>query len=124
MNWDIENWLKCLKKQINRKRKRTDDISIDTDEMTKELKYVAITSLEEAISTYNLSGRKLTRLLTKIQDQLTQTRHLLNINSIDDKEFSLMIIAFSSIIIELIDELKLEIYSSDLLINILLQLKI
>lgn len=110
MNSDIENWLEYLKQYGSRKRKHQDDFDIDVDDMCNELRLMAIYSLEDVIKEHHFTGRKLSSFLTNLENTLKQTKIAFSGNDID-KEFSLMIAAFTAMMIDLVNEIKLEIYS-------------
>ena len=68
MNPDIESWLNFIKKSSSgKKRKRSDD-DIDDDLLVKELRYMAIEGLEGLIKEYKLKGRRLTGLLSILEE--------------------------------------------------------
>lgn len=110
MDPEIENFLNF----INKKRKRDDDNDnndINNDNFIKELNYMAIESLENIIDEYKLKGRKLTSFLNLLEDTFEYSKnHFQNLNN--KKESNLLISAYSSIIKNIISELKLEIYSN------------
>ena len=100
MNPDIENWLSHLNK--NRKRKRNNDENDENDDyLINELRIMAIDSIEDLIKEYKLSGRKLTILLTNIEETLVHTKSAL-LDTYINKEMSLMIVAYTSIVNEII----------------------
>ena len=118
MNPDIESWLNFYKKKGGTKRKRSDE-NVDDQLLIKELKYMAIEGLENVIKEYNLSGRKLTGLLTILEETFTNCKITLsNSDKFNDKEFNLLLNAYITIVIETIQELKLEIYSEGKKFNI------
>jgi endopeptidase La len=119
MNPDIESWLNFIKKSSSgKKRKRSDD-DIDDDLLVKELRYMAIEGLEGLIKEYKLKGRRLTGLLSILEETFTKCINTIpNSSKYDDKEFNLLLIAYSTIIIELIQDLKLELYSNNKEFNI------
>ena len=114
MNSDIEHWLNYIKK--NKKRKRSEDIYIDSDEIIKSLKLVAVKGLEDIIKDLKLKGRRLTKTLTDSENLFCKSKIIYyndykKCKDSKEKEYYLMIIAFSSCAIEVIKEIKLEIYS-------------
>ena len=109
MNSDIEKWVEYLK-QSSRKRKHPDDYEINSDEMINELRLMAICSLEDIIAGHNFRGRKLTNFLNTLENTLKQTKLAFNDDQVD-MEFSLMISAFTSVMIDLVNNIKIEIYS-------------
>ncbi len=111
MDTDISAWLDYLNKNNNRKRKRDETEDINSDEIINELKLMGIYSLEDIIKENNFKGRQLTSLLNRIEESLKKSKIVFNDEEIDH-EFRLMVLAFSSIIIELINDIKLEIYSN------------
>ena len=116
MNPDIENWLSHLNK--NKKRKRNNDDNDDNDDyLINELRIMAIDSIEDLIKEYKLSGRKLTILLTNIEETLIHTKSALLDTDIN-KEMSLMIVAYTSIVNEIIEEIKLESYTKGKKFNV------
>ncbi len=119
MNPDIESWLNFIKKSSSgKKRKRSDD-DIDEDLLVKELRYMAIEGLEGLIKEYKLKGRRLTGLLSILEETFTNCINTIsNSNKYEDKEFNLLLVAYSTIIIELIQDLKLELYSNNKEFNI------
>ena len=119
MNPDIESWLNFYKnKSNNKKRKRSED-NDDDDLMIKELRYMAIEGLEGVIKEYNLNGRKLTSLLNVLEETFNNCKiTLFNSNKFDDEEFNLLLNAYSTVVIEVIQELKLSIYSEGKNFNI------
>ena len=119
MNPDIESWLNFIKKSSSgKKRKRSDD-DIDEDLLVKELRYMAIEGLEGLIKEYKLKGRRLTGLLSILEETFTNCINTIpNSSKYDDKEFNLLLVAYSTIIIELIQDLKLELYSNNKEFNI------
>ena len=87
--------------------------------LIKELNYMAIEGLENVINEYNLSGRKLTGLLTILEETFNNCKITLSTsNKFDDEEFNLLLNAYSTIVIETIQELKLAIYSEGKKFNI------
>ena len=109
--------LTFIKKRAVQKE-RSDD-NFDDDLLIKELKYMAIEGLENVINEYNLSGRKLTGLLTILEETFNNCKITLSTsNKFDDEEFNLLLNAYSTIVIETIQELKLAIYSEGKKFNI------
>ena len=104
--------LESLVKFMNKKRKRDDDYEIEPDNIVKELRYISLEGLQEIIKEYKLSGRKLTSLLGILEDTFKNCKDTLtNSPEYNDKEFNLLIIAYSTVTIEIIQDLKIEIYS-------------
>ena len=118
MNPDIENWLSHLNKNKNKKRKRNNDETDENDDyLINELRIMAIDSIEDLIKEYELSGRKLTIMLTNIEETLVHTKSSLLDTDIN-KEMSLMIVAYTSIVNEIIEEIKLESYTKGKKFNV------
>ena len=107
MNPEVENLFNYIKK----KRKREDD-DISIEDIIKELKYIALEGLEQIIKEYKLKGNKLTMLLNILEETFNSCKDTLDPSSNENKEFNLLIIAYSTIIIEIIQDLKLELYSN------------
>ena len=116
MNPDIENWLSHLNK--NKKRKRNNDEPDENNDYSiNELRIMAIDSIEDLIKEYELYGRKLTIMLTNIEETLVYTKSSLLDTDIN-KEMSLMIVAYTSIVNEIIEEIKLESYTKGKKFNV------
>merc|ERR1711935_1259117 len=96
--------LESLVKFMNKKRKREEE-EIDPNNIIKELRYISLEGLQEVIKEYKLSGRKLTSLLGILEDTFNSCKDtLINSQQNNEKEFNLLII-------EIIQDLKIEIYS-------------
>jgi hypothetical protein len=108
MNNDLDDWIKFMKKTHKRKH--------NENELINELKLMAINNIEEAILKSNLKGRHLTIFLSSIEETFSHSKLVLNDQ---DEEFSLTLNAFVYILVELIQELKNEIYSRGKKFNIL-----
>jgi len=107
MNPDLESLVKIM----NKKRKR-EDKEIKIDNIVKELNYISLEGLEEIIKEYKLSGRKLTSLLGILEDTFDNCKNTVTQSpQYDDKEFNLLIIAYSTVTIQIIQNLKIDIYS-------------
>jgi len=103
--------LESLVKFMNKKRKREEE-EIDPNNIIKELRYISLEGLQEIIKEYKLSGRKLTSLLGILEDTFNSCKDtLINSPQDNEKEFNLLLITYSTVIIEIIQDLKIEIYS-------------
>ena len=99
MNNDLDQWLSFMKR--TNKRKHNDD------ELVNELRLMAINNIEETILKSKLRGRQLTSFLTTIEETFSHSKLVFDDQ---DKEFGLTLNAFVYILVEIIQELKDEIY--------------
>ena len=99
MNNDLDNWLSFMKR--TNKRKYNDD------DLVNELRLMALTNLEESILKSKLRGRQLTYFLTTIEETFSHSKLVFGVQ---DEEFGLTLNAFVYILIEIIQEIKDEIY--------------
>jgi len=107
MNNDLDDWLSFMKR--THKRKHNDD------DLVNELRLMAINNLEETILKSQLKGRQLTLFLTTIEETFTHSKLVF---ADQDQEFGLTLNAFIYILVELIQEMKDEIYSSGKKFNV------
>ena len=101
MNNDLDDWLSFMKK--THKRKHNEDVLVN------ELRLMAINNLEETILKSKLRGRQLTIFLTTIEETFSHSKLVFGDQ---DEEFGLTLNAFVYILVEIIQEMKDEIYSS------------
>lgn len=116
MNPEIESWLDFVKNNNNnknKKRKRSiESDDIDSDIIINELNNMALEGLEIITEEYDLKGRKLTNLLNVVEETFRGCKEGIGQTSDNvDEEFNLLLMAYSSVVIDLIQDLKLEIYT-------------
>ena len=99
MNNDLDNWISFMRKTHKRKH--------NEDDLVNELRLMAINNLEETILKSKLRGRQLTIFLTTIEETFSHSKLLF---SDQDEEFGLTLNAFVYILVEIIQEMKDEIY--------------
>jgi ATP-dependent Lon protease len=104
MDNDLDNWIKYMKYTNKRKR---DKININF--LIDELKLMAINNIDETIKNNNMKGRQLTQFLSGVEDTFKNGEIVCDDQ---DKEFELTIKAFIYVLLDVIKDLKLELYAS------------
>ena len=125
---DIDNWLNYLEKLDKKdqskpikKRKKNDQ---ERTNNLNELKTSGIDNLYSTIEECKFKGRELTNFLSKLEFTFTTTRNMLRNEKKDDNDyFVLLLIALCSVMIEIIQDLKLESYENGRKFNVLKYLR-
>ena len=126
MDTDISNWLNFVEKEegkINKKTKSKKRKREDNDKHLTDLKVTAIDNIYTSVEEMNVKGRELTNFLSKLEYTFVTTKHLLKRDSKGDDGMVLLLLALSSIMIEVIQDIKLESYEQGRKFNIFKYLK-
>jgi endopeptidase La len=117
MDTDISNWLNF----INSSKKRKAGRMLDKDDITtlSELKLTAVENIRNCVNEMDLNGRQLTNFLSKLELTFTITKNQIKRENQDSKEYIiLLLLALCSVMIEVIQDIKLESYEKGRKFNI------
>jgi endopeptidase La len=117
MDSDISNWLNF----INSSKKRKAERMLDKDDITTlaELKLTAIENIKNCVNEMNLNGRLLTNFLSKLELTFTITKNQIKRENDNSQEYIiLLLLALCSVMIEVIQDIKLESYEKGRKFNI------
>ena len=117
MDTDIRNWLNF----INSSKKRKAGRMLNKDDITTlaELKLTAIENIRNCVNEMNLNGRLLTNFLSKLELTFTITKNQIKRENDNSQEYIiLLLLALCSVMIEVIQDIKLESYEKGRKFNI------
>ena len=103
---DIDNWIELLR---NDKKKRF--VNISDDEATNILRLLAVDTLSDALSGQKLKGRRLTNELNNLKKLFNDTKSIF-LDLQTSKEFTSTLNAFVYIMNDIIEDIKVDIYSN------------
>ena len=125
MDQDIANWLEFYEelhkdnssKNNNKKRKRN-----KYEDGLNELRLTGLENIYSHVKEQNLNGRNLTNFLSKLEFTFRMTKEYIkkdksNVNS-SDEYMVLLLLALCSVMIELIQDIKLESYDKGRKFNV------